>query len=277
MSRGSGVRFKRELAAAMRPRSLRELDSDGVAKGQLRGKRRRTSHGFYVPASCPSTTTQRILDAVPLVPSGGALSGWAAAFVAGVGRLDGLDSRSMTSLPVPVCLARDVGWRKRPGVVATKEPLDEQDTTTVAGVAVTTLVRAAFDGVRLADGVEEAVVFLDACANEGNLDLIEFRRYLEQRVGWCGVRRARQVARLADAASRSSWESRLRVHLVVGLGLASPLVNVPVFRDDGDCLVCLTSSSPSRPWRSSSTVRITCGGRVTTTTGSARSLARPRG
>ena len=35
--------------------------------GQLRGKGwRRTSHGFHVPASCPSTTTQRILEAVPL-------------------------------------------------------------------------------------------------------------------------------------------------------------------------------------------------------------------
>jgi hypothetical protein len=72
MSRASGVRFKRELAAAVHPRSLRELNSDGVTMGQLRGKGwRRTSHGFYVPASCPSTTTQRILEAVPLVPTGG--------------------------------------------------------------------------------------------------------------------------------------------------------------------------------------------------------------
>jgi hypothetical protein len=67
MSRASGVRFKRELAAAVHPRSLRELISGGVTMGQLRGKGwRRTSHGFYVPASCPSTATQRILEAVPL-------------------------------------------------------------------------------------------------------------------------------------------------------------------------------------------------------------------
>jgi hypothetical protein len=237
MSRAPGVRFRRELGAAALPRSVLELASEGVTTGQLRGKQwRRTSHGFYVPTPRPNTTTQRILDAVPLVPSGGALSGWAAAFVAGVDRLDGIDSRSMTPLPVLICLARDVGWRKRPGVVATKEPIDTKDLGTIAGVPVTSLVRAAFDGVRRADGLEEAVVFLDACANEGKLDLLDFQRYLAQRSGWRGVERARRAADLADAASRSSWESRLRAHLVVDLGLTTPLVNVPVFRDDGRLL-----------------------------------------
>ena len=56
-----------------------------------------------MPGDVPETPAQRILEAVPLVPAGGAWTGWAAAYVHGVDYLDGLDPFTMLPLPVPWC------------------------------------------------------------------------------------------------------------------------------------------------------------------------------
>ncbi len=75
-------RFNRELRECHVPRSSAELWQAGVTRGMTAGPGwRRTSRGFYAPAT-PAllTPTQRILDAVPLVPRRGAITGWAAAY-----------------------------------------------------------------------------------------------------------------------------------------------------------------------------------------------------
>ena len=51
-----------------------------------------------------------------------------------------------------------------------------------------------------------------------------------------GHRPARTAAGLAEAATRSGWESRLRVFYVVDAGLPRPRVNIPVFDAGGRLL-----------------------------------------
>ena len=94
------------------------------------------------------TSTQRILEAAPLVPPTGALSGWAAAYVLGVGVLDGLDPFTMEALPVTVSLGGQSGRRNPPGVVYARDRLPSSNRLVRHGITVTTPARTAFDGAR---------------------------------------------------------------------------------------------------------------------------------
>jgi len=102
--------FERDLALAHWPRSSAEVASRGITRAHTRSRRwRRTSRGYFVPASAPEVSAgQRILDAVPLISNGGALAGWAAAYVHGADLLDGVllhqPSRTAASLGQPADL-----------------------------------------------------------------------------------------------------------------------------------------------------------------------------
>jgi hypothetical protein len=152
--------FERELRAARWPQSLPDLVAAGVTADMTRSRRwRRSTRGFFVPADTPSTTTQRILDVSPLVPPGGAVAGWAAAYALGVGLLDGQDPFTMAVLPVPIHLGRDLGRLSPPGVRFARERLPAAHHQVVHGLPVTTPLRTMFDGGRWADSLTEAVVF----------------------------------------------------------------------------------------------------------------------
>jgi hypothetical protein len=158
------LRFAREFGFTDHPQSLAALAEAGVTRAMTRGPGwRRTSHGFYAPARPTSPSpTQRIVDAVPLVPATGALTGRAAAYVHGCDLLDGIDSATMHQEPVSVLLGRDVGRRSTPGVIFRRDRLPEQERIRVHGLPVTTRERATLDAVRLALDLTEAVVRLDA-------------------------------------------------------------------------------------------------------------------
>jgi hypothetical protein len=84
------TKFHQELRVAYWPRSAADLAAAGTTRDMTRGPRwRRTSRGYLVPTEAAPTTTQRILDITPLLPTSGALAGWAAAYVHGVKQLDG--------------------------------------------------------------------------------------------------------------------------------------------------------------------------------------------
>ncbi|MEJ7773725.1 MAG: hypothetical protein WKF72_02855 [Nocardioidaceae bacterium] len=233
-------RFSRELSGCRWPRPAGELVGDGISKDVLGGPRwRRTSHGFYVPSSSDDRAglpSQRILDATPLVPPTGAMTGWAAAFIDGVDQLDGLDAHTMRPLPVPITLGRDVGRRRTDIATYTRERLADHDVDVRFGIRVASRDRATFDGARCAGDLAEAVVFVDACAHAGKVRLRSWRRYVDDHPGWTGIAQARTAAGLAEAAARSGWESRLRVFYVVDAGLPRPRVNIPVFDAGGRLL-----------------------------------------
>jgi hypothetical protein len=193
---------------------------------------------------------QRIVEAMPLIPADGALTGWPAAYLAAVTSLDGRDSRTMQELPLPVCLGRDVGrehageWRflrdrlARSDVVAVSVRAHDTflDADVVLKIRTTVPNRAAFDGIREAGDLAEAVALVDACANAGWIDLGSLSDYVATRSGARRVRSIRRAVALADGAARSTWESRLRVFYVTVAGLPRPRVNVPIFDVDGRLL-----------------------------------------
>jgi hypothetical protein len=133
---------------------------------------RRTSFGYYVPATPgdgPEARwpTQRILDIGPLIPAGGALTGWAAAFVHGVDVLDGLDHRSMRPLPIVMCSRRNMCRLANSGVRYVRGDLPPEEIREIHGIPVVAPLRATFDGARFAESLEEGVVFVDAVAHAG--------------------------------------------------------------------------------------------------------------
>ncbi len=233
-------RFRQELRTSERPIPLAELRARGVTRGQAQGPRwRMTSQGFYVPGTAnpdPRSPTQRILDVVPLIPRDGALTGWAAAFVHGVDLLDGLDGRTMAPVPVPICCPHNPGRIQVPHVRYVRGSLPPNEICVIEGVRVASPLRAAFDGARFATDLQEAVVFADAVAHLGLVDLEQLSRYVAGHPGWKGVRQAARAVALADRAARSPGESRLRVLYMLEAGLPRPEVNLPIFNLQGGLL-----------------------------------------
>lgn len=220
-------RFTEELIGARWSRSRNDLLARGVSPASLRGPRwRRTSTGFYRPAAAgavPVTPTQRILDAVPLIPAGGALGGWAAAYVHGVDWLDGLAAQGATT-SVPVILGTTVD-RMPPDPRFYRGLLEDDELDHRHGIVITSLERTAFDCARWSSGLAAAVSVVDAILHFTPLDRGGLADWLPRVRGWRGVRRVRQALALADGSVRSPWESRLRVLYVVDAGLPRPLVN----------------------------------------------------
>lgn len=222
--------FEIELWDARRPQSLAQLARAGVTRDMTRGRAwRRTSRGWFVPSDAPTNSTQRILEATPLVPAGGALAGWAAAYVLGVDHLDGRDPYTMDPLPVSVQLGRDVGRATYPGVGVLRERLPAAHRQTWHGLPVTTPLRTLFDGARWASDLVEAVVFLDQAAHALELKLRDLETWCVPGARWPGITQLRAALRLADARSASPWESRLRMFYEREAQLPRPLVNRPVF------------------------------------------------
>lgn len=205
----------------------------GPTRGQARGPRwQATSHGFYVPADVPAgSAEQRVAEAVPLLPAGGAVTGWAAMRFHEVGFADGLapDGRA---LPVP--LLAGGGRRPRAGVVFLQH--DPEAVVSRYGVPCVPLTQAVFDEMRRQSGLREAVVVADMGAATGLISIAELRDHVSRQAGRPGARLARTALDLAVDGSASPPESRLRLIWVLDAGWPIPLVNVPVFDLSGRLL-----------------------------------------
>ena len=227
-------RFQRDLQSAVGPLTAQQLLGRGVGRSTLRGRRwRTTSRGLFVPSDVPLTPAQRILEALPLVPAPGALTGWAAVHVHGVDYLDGLDPFTLQPLPVPVVLSSTAGRKNLAGVTYHRDRLGGAEVATAYGLPLTSVLRATIDGVRHARNLVEAVVFLDMVGHAVDLDLAQLAVWCHGHPGWRGVDQLRQAQRWCDPRSASPWETRLRMFYRQGAGLPRPQVNVPVFDDDG--------------------------------------------
>jgi hypothetical protein len=172
---------------------------------------RRTTRGYFVLSTIPDSTAQRILDIAPLIPTGGALAGWAAAYVSGVDVLDGLDPFTLARQPLPIHLGHDLGRMSLPQVRYVRQRLPATDRQICYGLSVTTPLRTAFDGGRWAPNLVEAVVFLDQVAHARRLDVAQLDQWCTPGARWPGVKQLRRALLLADSATASPWETRLRV------------------------------------------------------------------
>lgn len=207
----------------------------GPTKRQATGpKWRRSSAGLYVPAEVDrSVVEQRIVEEAARLPPGGAVTGWAALRLHGVGYLDGLGADGRTELRVPLVVPPAVRVRPTPTISVHSERLEGDDLTTRYGVPVTVPARAAFDAARRAPDLRSAVVAIDMTLAARVVTRADLTVDLAGRTGWRGLRQAQRALSLADPRSMSPRETLLRLVWCLDAGLPTPRSNWPVADEYG--------------------------------------------
>ena len=179
-------------------------------------------------ATDPNEPLQRAYDAAALLPSAGALGGWAACQVGGARELDGRGPSGREAQPALVCLPRDLRVRRGPGIRPLRSNLDDSDVTEECGVRLTSPLRTAFDLART-EPPAEAVVAVDYLCRGRPEFLADLLTYTRDHSALRGSRQALAAVRRASPRSRSSGETRLRLLWTIGAGMPEPVVN-PVVR-----------------------------------------------
>ena len=222
----------------VRPVPVDPTGTTGPTRGQARGAPwRRTTHGFYVPAEVTDELPeQRILEQSMRLPPGGAVTGWASCRLWTAAFFDGLDRDGITRLPVPLALGADGQIRPAPGSVVNRDRLLEREIAVIAGIRCTRRLRAAFDAMRWAEDVREAVVALEMMAAARQVSVRQMREYVGQRSGWTGAGQAREALDFAGERSRSPNETRSKMTWQVDADLPPPLVNQPIWDRHGRLL-----------------------------------------
>ncbi|MFF1820059.1 hypothetical protein ACFVWG_22340 [Kribbella sp. NPDC058245] len=218
----------------------RELLAAGVTRAQLESDEWDSPHfGYHRATRLRDGVRQRIHDAVAVMPPGGVIGGWASAYLQGVRYLDGGWSAAGTAWGLhgePVLVVMSRGRRmNRLGVRALRAMVDPAEVVDVAGIRCTNGVRTAFDVLRLAPDLTEAVVGGDCLLHAGLVTGTGIAAYADSHQGRRGVRQVRAALPLLDGLAASPPESRLRL-LCHQAGLPDVLVNVPVYDLDGTFL-----------------------------------------
>ena len=166
-----------------------------------------------------------------MLPADGVIGGWAAAYVHGTDRLDGLNSLTLQPAPVTIYLPPGQHRRSTSTVRYRQDSVPADDVTVRAGIPVLAAGPAALDLACRAPNLTEAVVALDAMLHAKAVDHAMLAGGLERLAGRRGVRQARRAVDLSRCGVKSTWESRLRMFWVLDLGLPSPLVNPVVYNE----------------------------------------------
>jgi len=212
------------------------LDPEGEAgptRGQAqRGRWRRTTKGFYVPADVePCRPEQRILEQSMRLGGGGAVTGWASLRLHGGAYFDGVDSDGRTELPVPL-VSPDRQLRALAGSTVTQERFGCTERTVIRGIGCAEVRRAAFDEMRAAD-LRHAVEVMDMAAAAELTSIRRMAAYLETRARWNRVPLVREALAFADEHSASPGETRARLVWMFDAGLPRPVCNRPLFSTAG--------------------------------------------
>ena len=117
------------------------------------------------------------------------------------------------------------------GVLTRREVLIDGETQTIAGRAVTTPERTAFD-IGRRGATRSAVVRLDALARATGFKVDDVLRVAKCHPRSPGVRRLETALELVDPGAQSPRESYLRL-LLIDAGLPRPQTQIPVLGVDG--------------------------------------------
>jgi hypothetical protein len=201
----------------------------GPTRGELTGPLwRRSSHGFYVPASVDSDVPeQRIVEAAAVLPGDGGVTGWAALRWHGARWFDGSEDGSRP-LPVTVAISY-LDVRPQPGIAVSHEQLRPSDLEVLDGLSITVPERSALYEMRHAPTVEDAVSAADMAMEADVVDRETLAAYAATLRTWTGIPQAREALLLARENSWSPQETRLRMLWIRLAGLPEPLCNQPVF------------------------------------------------
>lgn len=218
-------------AGLVAPRRLDPTGAAGPTRGQVRsGRWAAVAPRWYVPAAGrPAHVEQRILEQAHRVlgDTRGAVTGWAALRWQGAAYFDGRGPGGVGELPVPL-LAGATLLRDHPASGVSRARLAAYDRHLVAGIPVTTPLRALFDEVVARSELWEAVVAISMVLAAGLVDAEQLAAYAHLRTSWTGIQLFRDAWPLATARARSAREAWLLCAWRAA-DLPEPLVNEPVF------------------------------------------------
>jgi hypothetical protein len=205
----------------------------GPTRGQAAGRHwRRTSHGFYVPAHVDGENVdQRIVEASVVVPSKGAITGWAALRWYGGRWFDGTDGAA-ERLPVDV-LVSTFDIRPQRGIKPCGEGTSPSTITVVDGVPVTSPAWSTAFAMRYAETPRRAALVMEMAAYNDLVSIAEVTSLIGAQSGWTGVPIARNGIALAGENAWSPAEVFMKLVWELDCGFARPLQNVPIFNLDG--------------------------------------------
>jgi hypothetical protein len=217
-----------------RATSVGDLSRYGFGRRELAGPLwLKPFHGVRLwSGQDPANEIIRIGNTLPLLPSEGALGGWAAARMSGVHGLDGLGP-DLAPLPVDHVLPVKHHLEDLPGIRRHRELVAPAELIEVGRTHLTSPARTAVDMARWADGLVEAVVALDVVLHAGWVTVAELEAQLAAMPRRRGIPQARAALALADAGAESQWETRLRMRWVIDAELPPLLVNPWILTSSG--------------------------------------------
>ena len=213
------------------------VGSEALARGvlsrhQLRTQYRAVLPNVYLPKQTQPSLQQRIAAAWLWCDRRGTIAGTAAAALHGAKWID-------DNVTVELIHANP---RAPQGVLTRRDILLEDEVQTLAGRAVTTPERTAFDIGRRAPH-RRAVAQLDALARATGFKVGDVLAMARCHRGARGLRQLETVLEIVDPGAQSPRESYLRL-LLIDAGLPRPHTQIPVFGVDGLLIAYLDMGWP---------------------------------
>jgi very-short-patch-repair endonuclease len=202
--------------------TLKEARLAGVTRRQLDGQSwRRVARGMYIwagMADSPLPRLSAVSRRLPEVVFSGRTAGW----------LHGLDLPPAQPIEG---IVQDTRVSARAGVKLQRTKLNPEDVVRLRGLPVTSALRTTADlGSR--KPLVEAVVALDMALHKRIVTLVKLRSFYEANRGVRGASILRRAIELAEPATESPMETRLRMLLVMAR-LPRPRAQVPLHDQQG--------------------------------------------
>ncbi|WP_170225184.1 hypothetical protein [Nocardioides albertanoniae] len=166
-----------------------------------------------------------------MVPTDGALTGWAALAWSGVKWVDGID-RYGASMPATIVTPGHY-TRARGGIAISHERLLPTERRTDTSVVLTDPLRSTAYEVRYAPNLLEAVRWIDLVAASDLVSIEELTAYAATLTAWTGVEHLREALAHADENVWSPMEVDLRLTWTVRLRLGHVVTNRAIFDLEG--------------------------------------------
>jgi very-short-patch-repair endonuclease len=207
-----------------RPFTVAEAERAGLSRRQLRGKSwKRVGIGLYAWIGLATDPVLELAAILCRLPAEAAFSGRTAAW------LHGLDLPPCD--PVEATIPIGGGVSGRVGLVVRRVALGNGDVVERRGLRVTSGLRTAAELGSRSDLVE-AVVAVDMALRKRMVDLAELREYAIAHGRRRGIANLRRAIDLAEPATESAMETRLRLLLVLN-GLPRPQTQVRIHDGHG--------------------------------------------
>jgi len=202
---------------------LRQAQDHGLTKDHLRSQCwRRIGPELYAWHEVADEPFIHLSALRRVLPDDAVFSGRTAAWLHG---LDVLPS------PIEVTLSSHTGTTRRTGLVVHRACIYPREMVIRRGLRVTAALRTVADLGRRLDLVE-AVVVIDQALHRRLVSKRGLSDWATAHAGFRGVARLRRAIELAESATESVMETRLRLLLVLA-GLPRPLVQTVLTNSDG--------------------------------------------